>query len=255
MTRVLTLLLLPLMLLAALPAQAERLVSTVSRGEVAITSSFSGEVLTLFGNIEPEAGAEQRFVEGPYHIIITITGPLQDRIARRVTNNFGIWINTEQVLFERFPSYYHVLSDARLTDITDPVTLAENDIPLPAQAEVPTGEEWWNAYAFGNELVRLMVEEGLFGLNEQGVVFRSETFYLAQVELPSDVVPGIFLARTYLFKNGEIIAERSESFSVRKIGFERFLGLAATQQPLLYGLSAVILALFTGWLGGVVFRR
>jgi uncharacterized protein (TIGR02186 family) len=255
MKRALVLLLLSLMLLAALPAQAERLVSTVSRGEVAITSSFSGEILTLFGNIEPEAGAAQRFVEGPYHIIITITGPLQDRVARRVTNNLGVWINTEQVPFERFPSYYHVLSDARLTDITDPVTLAERRIPLPAQAEVPTGEQWWNAYAFGNELVRLMVKEGLFGQNERGVVFRSDTFYMAQVELPSDVVPGTFLAHTYLFKNGEIIAERSESFSVRKIGFERFLGLAAQQQPLLYGLAAVILALFTGWLGGVVFRR
>ena len=42
---------------------------------------------------------------------------------------------------------------------------------------------------------------------------------------------------------------------MRKIGFERFLGLAAQQQPLLYGLVCVILALFTGWLGGVVFRR
>jgi hypothetical protein len=33
------------------------------------------------------------------------------------------------------------------------------------------------------------------------------------------------------------------------------LGLAAVDHPLLYGLAAVILALFTGWLGGVVFRR
>ena len=43
------------------------------------------------------------------HIIITITGPLQNRVARRVTNNLGVWINTEQVPFERFPSYYHVI--------------------------------------------------------------------------------------------------------------------------------------------------
>ena len=56
-------------------------------------------------------------------------------------------------------------------------------------------------------------------------------------------------------RGGEVVAERSDAFVVRKIGFERFLGLAATQQPLLYGIAAVILALFTGWLGGVVFRR
>ena len=42
---------------------------------------------------------------------------------------------------------------------------------------------------------------------------------------------------------------------MRKIGFERFLALSAVQQPALYGLICVILALFTGWLGGVIFKR
>ncbi|MDP3315795.1 MAG: TIGR02186 family protein, partial [Devosia sp.] len=60
---------------------------------------------------------------------------------------------------------------------------------------------------------------------------------------------------TYLFKDGEIIARKTNGFSVRKIGFESFLGLASRQQPLLYGLVCVVLAVFTGWLGGVVFRR
>jgi hypothetical protein len=39
------------------------------------------------------------------------------------------------------------------------------------------------------------------------------------------------------------------------MGFERFLYNAAVGQPFLYGLVCVILAIFTGWLGGVVFRR
>ncbi|MDB5541845.1 MAG: hypothetical protein JWQ89_3572 [Devosia sp.] len=239
----------------ASPAGAERLVSQVSQEEVSITSSFAGATLTLFGAIEPEAGAEQKFVEGPYHIIITVTGPLQNRVARRKTNEFGIWLNTAQVEFVEFPSFYQVLSDARLSDITNPITLAEQRIPLAKQPQAAPGVSWWDADAFGPQLVRLMEEKGLFKLNENGVVFRSDTFYFAQVALPSDAPPGPYLAHTYLFKNGNIIAEKSDGFSVRTIGFERFLGLAAHQQPLLYGLVCVVLALFTGWLGGVVFRR
>ena len=65
-----------LVLLLASPAAAERLVSMVSREEVSITSSFAGETLTLFGNVEPETGAAQKFVEGPYQVVITVTGPL-----------------------------------------------------------------------------------------------------------------------------------------------------------------------------------
>lgn len=239
----------------ASPATAERLISSISQPEVSITSSFQGEMLTLFGNIEPEAGAELPYVEGPYHIVITVTGPLQDRVTRRKDNVFGIWINTEQVTFEDFPSYFHVLSDTRLTNVAPLPTLVELGIDLQRQARLAARAGWWDATVFGTQLVRLMEEDGLFGINERGVIFRSNTLYSAQVSLPSDVVPGPYLAHTYLFKNGVLVAERSEGFSVRKIGFERFLGLAAVQQPLLYGLAAVVLALFTGWLGGVVFRR
>ena len=39
------------------PVQAQRLVSALSNKVVSIDSSFSGETLTLFGNVEPEAGA------------------------------------------------------------------------------------------------------------------------------------------------------------------------------------------------------
>ncbi len=241
--------------LCALPAAGEQLITQVSSDEVAITSSFAGETLTLFGTVGPDPGAEQRFVEGPYHVVITVTGPLQRRVARKKTNQLGIWINTEQAEFEEFPSFYQVLSDARLETITNPITLAERAIPLDSRAIGKTKVPYPASEVFRLQLVRLMQGKGQFKLNEQGVTFRTDTFYFAQVSLPSDAPPGPYIAHTYLFKNGEIIAEKTNGFSVRKIGFERFLGLAARQQPLLYGLVCVVLALFTGWLGGVVFRR
>ncbi|WP_417310731.1 TIGR02186 family protein [Devosia sp.] len=236
-------------------AAAVQLVSQVSRAEVAITSSFQGETLTVFGAVEPNAGENTR-PQGPFHVIITVTGPLQNRVTRRKSNIFGVWLNTDQVKFTDVPSNYQVLSDTWLDQITDPITLAENDIPLERQVRYSaTDAGWWDGFAFGNELVRLMEENGQFRLAQQGVQFRSGTFYFAQVVLPSDAVPGPYLVRTYLFKDGELIADRSDGFTVRKIGFERFLGQAARQQPLLYGLVCVALALFTGWLGGIVFRR
>lgn len=242
-------------LLLALPAQAERLVSMVSREIVAITSSFAGETLTLFGNIEPDVGAAQKFVEGPYNIIITVTGPLQDRVVRRSEPVLGIWMNTEQTVFEDYPSYYHVLASAPLDDIAGQAELDRLRISPQMQALLAMRSPDAQSVRHSRELVRRMTEDGRTAVNTTGVVFRSATLYAAQVTLPSDVPPGPYLAHTYVFKNGELIAERSEGFSVRKIGFERFIGQAATSQPLLYGVVSVVLALFTGWLGGVVFRR
>ncbi|MCW5721512.1 MAG: TIGR02186 family protein [Devosia sp.] len=247
--------LLALLLAFVLPVQAERLISTLSNDTIEITSSFDGERMTFFGNIAPAAGSEKRYVEGPFHVIVVILGPTQDRVARRMTHNFGVWLNTEQVTFSKFPSYFHVLSSDRLREITDVTTLTSNFILPESHAMVPNQAGWWETMVFGREIIRLMTEEGLFGVQENGVNFLSDTFYSAQLTLPANAPPGPYIAQTYVFKDGEIIARKSEGFAVRKIGFERFLAQSATQYPLLYGLACVVLALFTGWLGGMIFRR
>ena len=236
-------------------ANGARLLSQISNDNIEITSSFSGERITFFGSIAPDAGAEQRYVEGPFHIIIVVLGPTQDRVARQKTHNFGIWLNTDQVTFEDFPSYFQVLASGRLTDITDPTTLALEKITPESHILVETEADWWKTATFGNQLIRLMMESRLFGVSENAVNFLSDNIYSARLTLPSDAPPGPYLALTYVFKDGEVIARRSEGFNVRKIGFERFVARAATQQPLLYGVVCVLLALFTGWLGGVLFKR
>jgi len=253
MTRLL--LILAMLLAVIVPAQAQRLVSQISNDTVEITSSFSGERMNFFGTIIPDAGSEEKFVTGPFHVVVVVLGPTQNRVARQKTNVAGIWLNTSQVEFQNFPSYFHVLSSGRLTDITDITTLTTNLILPESHTLAATGDDWWTNAIFGRQLVRLMTEEGLFGTQENGVNFLSENFYSARLTLPSNAPPGPYIALTYVFKDGQIIARNSQGFSVRKIGFERFLALSAVQQPALYGLICVILALFTGWLGGVIFKR
>ena len=48
-------------------------------------------------------------------------------------------------------------------------------------------------------------------------------------------------------RNGEV--------SVRKVGFERFVEVFADREPLFYGLVAIALSLFMGWLAGRLFNR
>ena len=236
------------------PAHAARLISQVSNESVEITSSFDGERMNFFGTIVPDAGSAEA-ITGPFQVVVVVLGPTQNRVARQMTNTFGIWSNTGQVEFKNFPSYFHVLSSGRLSEITDITTLTTNFILPESHTLVVNTDDWWRGAVFGQQLVRLMTEQGLFGVQENGVNFLSDNFYSARLTLPSNAPPGPYIALTYVFKDGAIIARRSEGFAVRKIGFERFLALSSTQQPLLYGLICVILALFTGWFGGVLFKR
>src|SRR5690606_2712559 len=109
-----------------------------------------------------------------------------------------------------------------------------------------------NVALFETELVRLMEDANLFGTAQRGISFLSPTFFATRVSLPSNVPNGVFLAQAFVVQNGQIIGQRSQQFFVQKTGFERFLGEASRNQPLLYGLACVALALATGWLGGVL---
>ena len=57
------------------PAHAERLISQVSNDTIEITSSFDGERMNFFGAIVPEAGSDQRYVDGPFHVVVVVLGP------------------------------------------------------------------------------------------------------------------------------------------------------------------------------------
>ncbi|MGV3650805.1 MAG: TIGR02186 family protein [Devosia sp.] len=239
---------------AAQPGQ-ERLTAALSTRTVSISSSFDGETLTLFGVAEADPNSGATHLDGTYNVVVVVVGPLQSRVARIATRNLGVWMNTEQVSFSQVPSFYHVQSSGRLSNIIDPEQLAAEAILPSAHLQQTEETDLEKRARFAAELERLMTEEGRFAVNEQGVSFLSSTAYTARVTLPHDIVTGPFLARTYLVKDRQIVARRTDSFIVRKVGFERFLGNAATQYPFLYGLVGVLLAVGTGWLGGVVFRR
>ena len=245
--------LLALAMTAATPAAAETLVSTVSNPQVLITSSFDGATLSLFGSIEPSTPGSE--ATGPYNVVVVITGPLQDRVARIKTSNFGIWSNTDQVTFEHFPSFYAVISSGKLDTIATPEVLEQYTVLPDDQARATAQATGLKAERFSLELVRMMTNEGHFVMQEDGVRFLSNNAYAVNLQLPSDVVNGRFLVRTLVLANQVVVAERTESFAVRKSGFENYVFVASRQQPLLYGIVCVLLALGTGWLAGVVFKR
>ncbi|MCD7059079.1 TIGR02186 family protein [Pelagibacterium xiamenense] len=248
------LLLVLLALLAfARPAGAQGVVFASSDPIVSITSNFSGATITFFGNIEPSI--EGTIAAGPFDVVLVVRGPLVDRVVRRKSRQFGIMLNADYALYERLPSFYRVLSSRPIDTIIDPAVIGERIVTMEDQVDRTLTASTGNVQLFNTEAIRLMETADLFRTDGRAISFLSPTFFATRVGLPANVPNGRFLAQVFVVRNGEIVAERSQSFFVEKTGFERFLGDAARNQPLLYGIACVLLALLTGWLGGVLFRR
>src|SRR5260221_3896512 len=89
--------------LAASPAQAERLIVSVSNDRVTVTPNYSGEELVLFGSVEKDPGTPP--FRTSYDLVVTVSGPRADMVTRRKERRFGIWINTDSRQFLKVPTY------------------------------------------------------------------------------------------------------------------------------------------------------
>ena len=96
---------------------------------------------------------------------------------------------------------------------------------------------------------------GLFSMRVGGVEFLSQSLFRASVPLAPNIPVGTHRARAFLFRNGVFIKENSAQLAIAKSGFEQTIARLSVNHSLFYGVLAVALAMLTGWLGRIIFRR
>lgn len=247
-----------LLALAIAPAEtrAERLVTSLSNHQVMVTSSFTGEELVLFGTVEQDAASKPR---QNYDIVVTITGPRQNLVTRRKDRVIGIWTNVDSRFFVNVPSYLGVLTTRPIPDIANRETLRRLGVGIDNfilnqrigtdLADVVPDDP------FRSNFVRLQRQKGLYLEEQRAITFLSPTLFRVDIPLPAEVPFGAYQVDVKLFADGAMIARENSALEIFKVGFEQFVANAAREHGFLYGLAAALMALVTGWLASVIFRR
>lgn len=239
----------------AAPAHAERLVLSVSSHRVVISSNFTGDELILFGTIEQDAGSVGR--AGTVALVATVTGPRRAMVARRKERVAGIWINRRSREFPDAPSYLAVLTNKPLDQIATPDVLKHNAVGLDSipllQAYRGNVSDIDNDYR--QAFVRAQAALGLYVQKTNAVTFITPGLFRASVPLPANVSIGDYEVSVQLFIGGAMVAREETAFEIVKSGFEQQIGYFARSHGLLYGIATALLALLTGWIGNVVFRK
>ena len=238
------------------PAAAEQLVVSLSNHRIAITSSFVGDDLVLFGTIEPDAGKVTR---SGYDLVVTVAGPRQTLRTRRKERVAGIWVNIDSREFMRVPSYLAILTNRPVETIATTETRRRLQIGMDNFLLTQrVGADFADTVPddpFRAAFIRLETQYGLYRQSSTAVTFLTPTVFRAAIPIPSNVPTGSYTIDVKLFAGENIIAQTSTALEVIKAGFEQFVAEAARDYGLLYGMTTAMLALLIGWIGAVVFRR
>jgi uncharacterized protein (TIGR02186 family) len=109
--------------------------------------------------------------------------------------------------------------------------------------------------AFRSAFVRLQRQYGLYREDTAAVTFLTPTLFRTGIPLPARVPIGAYEVEIKLFSNGALVTHTETAFEIVKVGFEQFVANGARQNGLSYGLATAALALMTGWIASVVFRK
>jgi uncharacterized protein (TIGR02186 family) len=229
-------------------SSADKMAVDLSNDQVQINTGFNGTDVMLFGT-----------TNGADDIIVTITGSPETNMVRKKTQIAGIWVNTENVIFDGAPNFYAIASTRPLGQIAEPRILKLHQIGvqnlaivLSQSSKKPTNKALTK---YKQALVRLKNELGLFVINPMNVKLIDDQLFKTNIYFPANMSTGNYIAEVFSFKNGELVEKTNKPILVEKVGIGAEVFNLAHNQSALYGIIAILIAVGSGWIAAVVFRK
>lgn len=237
-------------MLAGPDVRGQSVVSDISQHEIELEHSFEGLSLLIFGAIDHRSESGHA---GPFEVIVLLRGPAEDIVVRRKERTGGIWVNRSAQFFDDVPGYLAIAASAPLDEIADAEVRSKLGLGLVLDSEGDEGDAVRAEFVAG--LMRVQTRAGLFTSDVVPLEVNSDTLFQARFLLPSHTPVGRYKAEAILFEGGRQVSRSTTIIQVRQAGFVLAVSSLAKRSPAIYGILAVLVALFAGWVAGFVGRR
>jgi uncharacterized protein (TIGR02186 family) len=228
------------------------LVTDATKSVIEIGLRYNGDRIDFFGTLTgTEADA----------LIVKLTSPAET-VKINVKGRVGpFWMNTRQYQVENVPSMYQIQASAPLDKITTPELAEELKIgydTIKSQLKyhiVKGTEEEKDEETVFDGLMQIKHEAELYSIDDTGrIEIKEGKLFNHYFNFPSGAKPGIYNVEYFLIKDKMLVGKASDTIHIKKVGMVAFIARASEEHPVIYGISAVLIALGAGLAVGFVFK-
>ena len=224
-----------------------QIVADLSQENVEISTDFLGAKILLFGAYDGRKGDD---------IIVVVTGPKGLVTIQKKEKVLGVWVNTKKVNYINAPKYLSISSNRDIDKILNQKTQKISEIGLNnLNIRIQPGKRVRSEKEWREALTRNMLKSKLWSLNENSISLNKNSLFRSYLSLPSNVTIGKFEVKILHYRNSKLISKETNTINVSKSGISAEIYNIAQNYSTLYGIFAVLLAVFIGWGTNLVFRK
>ena len=225
----------------------DNLVTDLSESTVEISSTFSGADILLFGAYDGKKNDD---------IIVVVSGQKGNIKVDKKEKKFGIWMITESIKFSNVPKYYYIASNRKIKEITNKTEIKKRKLDFN-NFELKNNKIYYNNVDknWYEALKRNMKKKQFWKIEENSIKLNKNTLFRKTLSIPSNVSTGKYNVKILHYRKGNLISQEESKIKINKTGISANIYNIAQNFSAIYGIIAVIIALFFGWFTNFIFRR
>ncbi|HUT55377.1 MAG TPA: TIGR02186 family protein [bacterium] len=238
---------------AATPAHVpDGCVTDSSKAEISVGLTYHGDIIEFFGTTG-DTGADA--------VVVILRSPVEKVKLNQKGRVGPVWMSVKQHEVENVPFMYKIHASRPLAEIMSAEKAKElgigfdsirshlkihtiKGLPDPADEEL-----------IFNGLVKLKKKQNLYKVDDQErISIKGRKLFKHYFTFPAAAKEGDYIVDTFLFREGQLAGQSSDTINVSKVGLEAKIVRWANHYPKAYGIVAVLIALSTGLLVGNIFK-
>jgi len=239
---------------ALTPEAQQKVVTAASKNLVEIGLSYHGDEIHFFG-VSPVRDCD---------LIIRLTAEKSEEVKLSVKGRVGpFWMSVKQYDVTDAPFMYKIHSTKPIEQIVSPETAQELELGYAAvqkkmKLHLARGEAAPDdAAKVFRGLVKIKEDANLYNIiaDPQRLEITEGRLYKHYFRFPPAATEGRYVVESFAFKDGQLLGYGKDVIQIKKVGLEHWLTEVSQNQPVLFGIMAVLIALGAGLLVGMIFKK